>query len=107
MTKYVSLINLQLGSFVAGRLEHVSIRSNEKVDTLAVVATSLSIKETMLLPVYYQLESLIITNRVNEIDETSPSWITLVAHYLSSEELPYNRVEAYKIQVQEARVIPQ
>ena len=54
MTKYVSLITLRLGSFMAWRLEHVLRSSNEKADDLAVVATSLPIKETVLLPVYYQ-----------------------------------------------------
>ena len=103
MAKYVSLINLWLGSFAAWRLEHVPRSSNEKTDALAVVATSLPIKETVLLPVYYQPESSITTIRVNEVDETSPSWMTLVARYLSSGELPDNRAEAHKIQVQAAR----
>ena len=53
MTKYVSLINLRLGSFVAWQLEHVPRSSNEKADALAVVAASLPIKETVLFPVYY------------------------------------------------------
>ena len=97
MAKYVSLINLWLGSFVAWRLEHVPRSSNEMVDALVTVVASLPIKETVLLPVYYQLESSITTNRVNEIDETGPSWITPVACYLSSGELPDNRVKAYKI----------
>ena len=81
MTKYVSLINLRLGSFVVWRLEHVPRSSNEKADALAVVAASLPIKETMLLPVFYQPESSITTNWVNEIDETSPSWMIPVARY--------------------------
>ena len=103
MTKYVSLINLRLGSFVAWRLEHVPRDSNEKVDALAVVVASLPIKETLLLLVYYQPESSITTNRVNEIDETGPSWITPIARYLSLGELSDNRAEAHKIQVQVAR----
>ena len=53
MAKYVSLINLRSGSFVPRRLEHVPRNSNEKADTLAVVAVSLPIKETELLPIYY------------------------------------------------------
>ena len=73
MTKYVSLVNLRLGSFVAWRLEHVPTSSNEKEDALAAVAGSLPIKETVLLPIYYQPESSITTYRVNEIDETGPS----------------------------------
>ena len=53
MGKYVSLINLRLGSFVAWRLEHVLRNSNEKADALAIVIVSLLIKETVLLLVYY------------------------------------------------------
>ena len=64
MTKYVSLVNLRLGSFIAWLLKHVLRDSNEKADALAIVAASLPMKETVLLLVYYQLESSITTNRV-------------------------------------------
>ena len=103
MANYVSLINLRLGNFVAWRLEHVLRSSNENKDSLATVATSLPIKEIVLLPIYYQPESSITTNWVNEVDETGHSWMTPVVHYLSSGELPDNRAEAQKIQVQAAR----
>ena len=103
MTKYVNLVTLRLGTFVACQLEHVSRDSNEKADALAVVASSLPIKETVLLPVYYQLESSITTSLVNEIDEACPSWMTSIVCYLSSGEFPDNRAEAYKTQVQVAR----
>ena len=63
----------------------------------------LIIKEIVLLLVYYQLESSITVNRVNEIDEMGLSWMTPIARYLGSGELPDNRVEAHKIQVQAAR----
>ena len=96
-TKYVSLVNLRLGSFIAWRLEHVLRDSNEKADALAAVAASLPIKETVLLPIYYQPESLITTNRVNEIDEACPSWMTPIVRYLGSGELLDNRAEAHKI----------
>ena len=90
MTKYVSLVNLHLQNFMAWLLELVSRDSNEKADTLAVVATSLPIKEVVLLPVYYQLESSITTHRVNEIDEACPSWMTRIVRYLNSGELSDN-----------------
>ena len=64
---------------------------------------SLPIKEIMLLPISYQPKSLITNNRVNEVCKTGPSWMTQVAHYLSSGELPDNRAKAHKIQVQAAR----
>ena len=63
MAKYVSLINLRMGSFATLRLEHVLRCSNEKADALVVVAMSLPIKETVLLPIYCQPELSITTNR--------------------------------------------
>ena len=103
MAKYVSLINLRSGSFAAWLLEHVSRSTYEKVDALAVVAASLPIKGTVLLPVYYKPESSITTNQVNEVNETGPSWMTLVVRYLNLRELPDNRAETHKIQVQAAQ----
>ena len=50
MTKYLSLINLQLGSFMAWRLEYVPRSSNEKADALVSVVASIPLKETMLPP---------------------------------------------------------
>ena len=96
MTKYVSLVTIRLGNFVAWGLEHVSRDSREKADALATVAASLPIKETVLLPVYYQQESPITTNRVNEIDEACLSWMTPIVRYLSSGELQDNRAKAHK-----------
>ena len=62
IAKYMSLINLRLGNFTVWRLEHVPRSYNEKADTLATIAASLPIKETVLIPMCYQPESLINTN---------------------------------------------
>ena len=97
MTKYVCLVKLRLESFMAWKLEHIPRSSNEKADALAAVATSIPTKETVLLPVYYQLESSIAANKVNKIEEACTSWMTPIVHYLSSGELSDSRVEAHKI----------
>ena len=102
MAKYVSLVNLRLGSFVDWWLEHILRDSNEKEDALAVVVASLPIKGTVFLLLYYQAESLTVANRVHEIDGTS-SWMTSIVHYLRSKKLSNNRIEAHKILVQSAR----
>ena len=96
MTKYVSLVTLRLGNFMAWQLEHVSRYSNEKAEALAAVAVSLPIKETVLLLIGYQPESSITTSRVNEIDKACPSWMTPLVHYLSWGELSDNRAKAHK-----------
>ena len=98
MAKYVSLVKLRLGSFVAWRLEHTPRVSNEKAYALATVVASLPIKETLFLLVYYQSESSTSANRVHEIDGTS-SWMTPIVLYLSLGELPDSRPKAHKIMV--------
>ena len=98
MSKYVSLVKLRLGSFVACRLEHIPRDSNEKADALATVAASFPIKETMFLLVFYQPKSSTAINRVNEIEGVS-SWMTPIVHYLSLGELSDSKTEAHKILV--------
>ena len=88
---------------MAWKLKHILRGSNEKADALVVVAASLPTKEIMLLLVYYQLESSIITNQVSEIEEACPSWMAPIVRYLSLREFTDSRVEARKIQVQAAR----
>ena len=65
MEKYVSLVKTRLGKFSAWKFEHIPRDCNDKVNALAAVATSLSIIETMFLPIYYQPNSSIITTQVS------------------------------------------
>ena len=57
MANYVTLVKQRLGSFSAWKLEHIARDCNAKTDALAVVAVSLLITETILLPIYYQSDS--------------------------------------------------
>ena len=75
MAKYVSLVKQHLDGFSAWKLEHVTRDYNEKADALAAVAALLSITETVILAIYYQPDSSIITTRVSQVDEVSPSWM--------------------------------
>ena len=65
MVKYASLVRQQLRSSETWKLEHISRDSNEKVDALAAVATSIPIKEMVFLLVYYQSASSITTDQVS------------------------------------------
>ena len=75
MEKYVSLVKQRLGSFLAWKLDHIPRDCNEKVDALAAVAVSLPMTETVFLPIYYQPNSSIVTTRISQVDEVSPSWM--------------------------------
>ena len=99
MVKYVSLVKQRLGSFEAWKLEHIPRDLNEKADALAAVAAFIPIRETVLLPVYYQPTSSIATDQVSQIDVESLSWLTPIMRYLSLGDLSNNRIEAHKSQV--------
>ena len=99
MAKYMGLVMQRLGSFTTWKLEHILRDSNEKADALAVVFTSIPIKEIVFLPIYYQLILSIATDRVSQIDKIGPPWLTPILHYLSSREFPNNGAEAHKFQV--------
>ena len=103
MVMYTNLVKQRLGIFAAWKLEHIPRNSNEKANTLAVVAASIPIKETVFLLVYCQPASSITTNQVSYINEGYSSWLTPITRYLSLRELLNNRIEAHKIQVQAAR----
>ena len=103
MAKYMGLVKQRVGSFVTSKLEHILRDSNERAYTLTAVATSILIKETVFFPIYYQTASSIATNRISQIDKTSPSWLTPIMHYLSSGKLSNNRAEAHQRLSQAAR----
>ena len=103
MEKYVTLVKQRLGSFSAWKLEHIPRDCNEKADTLAAVATSLPITETIFMPIYYQSDSSIATIRVSQVGETSLSWIDPIAQDINTGELPNEKDKAHKVQIQYAR----
>ena len=91
MEKYVSLVKQRLENFSAWKLQHISRDCNEKANALAAVATSLPIIETVFLPIYYQPDSSIVTTRVSQVDEVSPSWMDPIMQYINTGELPYDK----------------
>ena len=103
MEKYVFLVKQRLGRFSAWKLEHIPRDYNEKADALGAIAASLSITEIVFLPIYYQSKSSIITTRVSQVDEVSPSWMDPIVQYINTRELQNEKNKAHKIQIQSAR----
>ena len=75
MMKYASLVKQKLNAFSAWKLEHIPHNCNERADALASVAASLSIIETVFLPIYYQTDSFKLCAQVNKVEEVPPSWM--------------------------------
>ena len=103
MTKYASLVKQRLSALSTWKLEHIPRDRNERVDALATVAASLSVKETIYLPIYYIPDSSILHTRVSQIEEAPPSWMDPILLYIAIGELPDDRNRAHKIQIQSAR----
>ena len=74
-----------------------------KVDALAAVAASLPIPETIFMPIYYHPDSSIAIIRVNQVGETSPSWMDPISQYINTEELPNKKDKVHRVQVQSTR----
>ena len=103
MAKYVSLVKQRLGMFSAWKLEHIPKDCNEKANALAAVAASFPMTKIVFLPIYYQLDSSIVTTRVSQVGEVSPSWMDPIVQYINTGELLNERDKAHKIQIQSAR----
>ena len=99
MVKYVSRVKQHLNSFPVWKLEHIPRDSNEKADTLASVAASLPITETIFLPIYYHPVSSNASPQVNQVDKDLPPWMDPITLYLSTGQLPSERDKAHKLQI--------
>ena len=100
MVKYVSRVKQRLGSFFIWKLEHVPRDCDGKVDSLATVAPSLPIAETIFLPIYYQSFSSISPSQVNHVEEVLPSWMDPIIRYIDTGELSSEKDKAHKVQVE-------
>ena len=67
------------------------------------MAASLSIRETVFLPIYYQPNSSILHAQVIQIEEVPLSWIDLIRIYIATGELPNDRDKAHKVLIQSTR----
>ena len=99
MMKYASLVKQKLNTLSAWKLEHVPRDCNERDDSLAAVAASLPITETVFLPIYYQTDSSVLRAQVNLVEEVPPSWMDPIRLYIATGELPNDRDKAHKILV--------
>ena len=103
MAKYGFLVKHKLNTLSAWKIEHVPRDCNERADALAVVAASLSIRETVFLPIYYQSDSLILHAQVSQIEEVPPFWMDPIRLYIATGELPNDKDKAHKVRIQSAR----
>ena len=88
MVRYLVQVQANLAKLSEWAVERVTWTKNKKADTLARIATTLLIKEAVLLPIYLQTTSLIATALVCSTSEENTNWMREIETYLKTGELP-------------------
>lgn len=90
----------QLDEWIIKRIPRAE---NVQADALAGVATTLPVKEAILLPVHLQATSSITVTSIYNTKETSVEWTHEIQNYLRTGDLPEESKRAHKVRVQAAR----
>ncbi|KAM6560266.1 uncharacterized protein LOC115723739 [Cannabis sativa] len=102
---YLSKIHYLLAQFKSYVLKKILRDENTTADTLARLASSNITDKAKLLPIeFLEKPSITCSEEIRMID-TSLNWMTPIAAYLNTEELPSNRNEAQKMMRKAARYI--
>ena len=103
MTRYLTLVENHLGKLGKWAVRRVPQTKNLKVNALAGRATTLPIRDVVMLPVYLHATSSVASVPVCSIVEADPNWMHEIVKYLQTGELPRDEKHAHKVCVQAAR----
>ena len=87
MVHYLTLIEDRLKRLNEWTVRHIPQIENLKVDTLTRVTTTLFIRETIMLPIYFQSTPSIMPKPVCSATEVDPGWMHDIVKYLQLGEL--------------------
>ena len=90
MARYLTLVKDRLKKLDEWKVKCIPQTENLKVDTLAGMATTLPIREAVMLPIYLQTTSSIIPESIFNTIEVDLSWMHDIVKYLQLGELPKN-----------------
>ncbi|KAM6593440.1 hypothetical protein CsatA_001143 [Cannabis sativa] len=105
MIAYLSKIHDLLAQFKSYVLKQIPREENTTADALTRLTSNNITDEANLIPIQFlEKPSITCTEEIEMID-TSPNWMTPIAAYLNTRELPSNRNEARKMRRKAARYI--
>ena len=88
MARYLTLVKDRLKKLDEWKVKRIPQTENLKVDTLAEMATTLPIREAVMLPIYLQTTSSIIPESIFNTVEVDLNWMHDIVKYLQLGELP-------------------
>ena len=101
MARYLTKVRDTLQRFTEWTIEKIRRTENGCADTLAGIATSLHIKEAILLPVHVQTNpSIVETSTCNTIEANQADgqeWTNGITEYLRTGTLPEDPKQAHKV----------
>nr|CAN72093.1 hypothetical protein VITISV_009001 [Vitis vinifera] len=107
MARYLTKVKDTLQRFTEWTIEKIKRTENRRVDALAGIATSLPIKEAILLPIHVQTNpSVAETSTCNTIEARQADdqeWTNNITEYLRTGTLPGDPKEAHKVRMQATR----
>ncbi|RVW39281.1 Pro-Pol polyprotein [Vitis vinifera] len=109
MARYLTKVRDTLQRFTEWTIEKIRRTENGCADTLAGIATSLPIKEAILLPVHVQTNpSIVETSTCNTIEANQADgqeWTNGITEYLRTGTLPEDPKQAHKVGHSEAQYV--
>ena len=107
MARYLAKVRNTLQQFTEWIIEKIKRADNRGADALTGIATSLPIKEAILLPIHVQLNpsvAEISTCKTIEANQANDQeWTYDITKYIRTGTLPGNLKQAHKVRVQAAR----
>ena len=96
MVHYLTLIEDRLKRLNEWTVRHIPQIENLKVDTLTRITATLFIRETIMLPIYFQSTPSIMPKPVCSATEVDPDWMHDIVKYFQLGELPEDKKHGTK-----------
>ncbi|RVW95436.1 hypothetical protein CK203_028714 [Vitis vinifera] len=107
MARYLTKVRDTLQRFTEWTIEKIRRTKNGRTDALAGIATSLPIKEAILLPIHVQTNPSVAEastcNTIEAKQADGQEWTNDIIGYLRTGTLPEDTKQTHKIRVQAAR----
>lgn len=103
MAKYLLKVQESLSQLEEWVVEKIPRLENMQADALVGIVASFPIKESTMLPIYFQAAPTITESHVCNIGPKEYDWTVDIRSYLQAGALPEDPKHAHKIQVQVSR----
>ena len=102
MTRYLTMVEEHLKKLDEWIIRWVAQDVNAKVDALAMIAATLPINGTIVLPIYLKVSPSITLRPVCSIGQTNSGWMFNIIKYLQIGDVPEDEKQSHNLRIQVA-----